>query len=53
VHGGFEWELDEEGAIVSSFYGHRYEPHVHENDRERRESWKRQVEAKRDEGAAG
>jgi hypothetical protein len=53
VHAGFEWELDEGGEIVSSFYGHRYEPHVHENDRERRESWKRQVEAKRDGGTEG
>jgi len=39
--GGFAWELDPEtGAIVSSFYGSRYELHVHPFDRARRESWR-------------
>jgi hypothetical protein len=43
---GFGWELDPKtGRIVSSFYGARYAPRIHEADVERRESWRRQVEA--------
>jgi len=38
---GFAWQLDPRtGAIVSSFYGSRYELHVNPFDRERRESWR-------------
>lgn len=38
---GFAWELDPKtGAIVSSFYGSRYELHIHPLDRARRESWR-------------
>ncbi len=38
---GFAWQLDRRtGAIVSSFYGSRYELHVNPFDRERRESWR-------------
>jgi len=37
---GFDWILDEEtGAIVSSFYGARYELHVTPWDRERQRRW--------------
>jgi len=44
---GFRWELDPEtGRIVSSFYGSRYELHVHPFDRARRERW-RQLDAER------
>jgi hypothetical protein len=38
---GFRWELDEAtGRIVSSFYGSRYELHIHPFDRARRERWR-------------
>jgi hypothetical protein len=38
---GFSWQVDaKSGAIVSSFYGSRYELHVHPFDRARRESWR-------------
>ena len=40
-HAGFAWQLDpESGAIESSFYGSRYELHLHPFDRARRESWR-------------
>jgi hypothetical protein len=39
--GGFAWKLDAEtGAIVSSFYGSRYELRIHPFDRARRERWR-------------
>src|SRR5262245_4390967 len=38
---GFAWELDPETqAIVSSFYGTRYQLHIHPFDRARRERWR-------------
>jgi hypothetical protein len=38
---GFAWEIDPEtGVIVSTFYGSRYQVHVHPIDRARRESWR-------------
>lgn len=38
---GFAWEIDaESGAIESSFYGSRYQLHVHPFDRARRERWR-------------
>ncbi len=38
---GFGWQVDPRtGAIVSSFYGSRYELHIHPFDRARRESWR-------------
>ncbi len=38
---GFRWEIDEEsGQIVSSYYGNRYELHVHPIDRARQERWR-------------
>jgi hypothetical protein len=41
---GFEWQLHPEtGAIVSSFYRERYEPHIHRFERERRERWRREM----------
>jgi hypothetical protein len=37
---GFAWTIDPDGgAIVSSFYGARYQLHIHPTDRARRESW--------------
>jgi tetratricopeptide (TPR) repeat protein len=37
---GAGWALDDaSGRIVSAHYGRRYEPHAHQIDRERRESW--------------
>lgn len=36
---GWEWELDAEGRIVSSYYGSRYEIHIHPLDLERRRQW--------------
>lgn len=40
-HGG-EWVIDEgSGRIVSSFYGHRYEPQFHPADRARRRAFQR------------
>lgn len=37
---GFAWTIDpDDGSIVSSFYGSRYQLHVHPFDRARRESW--------------
>jgi hypothetical protein len=42
----FRWELDPEtGEIVSSFYGARYAPRIHEADAPRRERWRRQIQA--------
>jgi len=42
---GFRWVLDpESGSIVSSFYGRRYELHVHPFDRARQEQWRRRAE---------
>jgi tetratricopeptide (TPR) repeat protein len=38
---GFEWVIDpKSGQIVSSFYGTRYELHVHPLDEAQRESWR-------------
>ena len=43
---GFRWILDEEsGRIVSSFYGARYRPYIQKSDEERRQRWRRQLEA--------
>ena len=39
---GWEWELDERGRIVSSFYGSRYELHFHPLDRARITRWGRE-----------
>ncbi len=37
----FHWEIDaKSGQIVSSFYGSRYELHVHPQDRARQERWR-------------
>jgi tetratricopeptide (TPR) repeat protein len=48
--GGFEWRLDPEtGEIVSSFYKGRYRARVHPLDRARRERWRRDIEARRQE----
>ncbi len=45
LHPGFEWVLDEESnEIVSSFYGSRYELHIHPADAKRRALWRRQIE---------
>jgi hypothetical protein len=44
---GFGWELDPEGQIVSSFYGNRYEVHIHDLDAIRRDEWRPEVEAER------
>jgi len=42
----FRWEIDPEtNEIVSSFYGFRYSPRIQASDRQRREQWRRQVEA--------
>ncbi len=42
---GWSWKLDEEtGHIVSSYYGNRYQLHVHPLDRQRRERWRPQLE---------
>jgi hypothetical protein len=36
---GFEWSIDEENRIVSSFYGNRYKLHIQESDRRRQREW--------------
>jgi hypothetical protein len=37
---GWEWSIDSEsGRIVSSYYGHRYEPQIHPTDQKRRAEW--------------
>jgi hypothetical protein len=42
---GFEWILDPaSGEIVSSFYGSRYELHIHPTDAKRREAWRPALE---------
>ena len=47
---GFEWRLDPEtGEIFSSFFKARYRPHVHPLDRARRERWRPDIEAWREE----
>jgi hypothetical protein len=47
---GFEWTLDPEtGEIVSSFYRARYRPRMQAPDRARRERWRRDAEARRQE----
>jgi hypothetical protein len=47
---GFEWRLDPEtGEIVSSFFKGRYRARVHRLDRARRERWRREIEARREE----
>jgi hypothetical protein len=47
---GFEWKLDPEtGEIFSSFYEGRYRTHVHPVDRERRERWRGEMQARREE----
>ena len=41
---GFAWKLDpESGRIFSSFYGRRYELHLHPFDRARRDEWRRRA----------
>lgn len=40
---GFHWQLDENGQIVSSFYGSRYQLHLHDRDDARRRRWRAQV----------
>ena len=46
---GFEWRLDPEtGEIFSSFFKGRYRPHVHPLDRARRERWRPDIEAWRE-----
>lgn len=51
---GFRWEIDEEsGRIVSSFYRSRYEPYLQGRDQERRERWRRQIEAEAGEREEG
>lgn len=50
---GFRWMLDDEGRIVSSFYRARYRPFVQREDEERRQRWRRQIEAERSGGAEG
>ncbi len=41
---GWEWLLEpESGAIVSSYYGWRYQLHLGERDRRRREEWSRKL----------
>ncbi len=37
---GSRWVLDDDGRIVSSYYGHRYEPSFHELEKRRRERWR-------------
>jgi hypothetical protein len=50
---GFEWRLDDEsGQIVSSFYGVRYQVHVHPLDAARHERWRAEREARRAKEAA-
>lgn len=39
---GWGWELDDDGRIVSSYYGRRYEVKIGELDRQRRERWRRE-----------
>ncbi len=47
---GFEWRLDPEtGEIGSSFFKGRYRAHVHRLDHARRERWRRDIEARRQE----
>jgi tetratricopeptide (TPR) repeat protein len=51
---GLEWVIDpESGEIVSSFYGSRYQLHVHSLDVRRRAHWRSQLEEEndREEGA--
>jgi hypothetical protein len=50
---GWEWELDEEGRIVSSYYGRRYELNFHETDQARRKAWREQGNALRAERETG
>ena len=42
---GWEWTIDEDGRIVSSYYGRRYELSFHATDRERRKAWRAAREA--------
>jgi hypothetical protein len=43
IFDGFTWELSPETrAIVSTFYGKRYEVHLHPRDRARRAAWRAQ-----------
>ena len=43
---GFEWKLDPEtGEIFSSFFKGRFRPHLHPLDRARRERWRPEIEA--------
>ena len=44
----FEWELAEDGRIVSSYYGYRYEPQLPAFDRKRQASWRAEREALRE-----
>ena len=47
---GFQWILEREtGEIVSSFYRARYGLHVHPSDAARRERWRAEHEAAREE----
>jgi hypothetical protein len=36
---GWEWKLDDDGRIVSSYYRHRYELSLVKSDRARRDAW--------------
>jgi hypothetical protein len=44
---GSKWELDEEGVIVSSYYGRRYEVHIDEHERTRKQAVEARTALKR------
>lgn len=49
---GWEWVLDREsGAIVSSYYGWRYQLHLGERDRKRREAWSQRLREEEGDGS--
>jgi tetratricopeptide (TPR) repeat protein len=51
---GFEWVIDDEsGLIVSSFYGSRYQLHIHPYDAVRMKEWHPLLEAEREAQEAG
>jgi hypothetical protein len=44
----FQWVIDPKtGQIVSSFYKERYRPHVQAEDEQRREEWRKEIQARR------
>ena len=45
LRGRAQWELDRDGKIISSYYGRRYELHMHSADAEHRERLIREREA--------